>query len=268
MQRASSRSAIGLSARPDKLYFARLARRAVGTASRRAPMRPSQQAAILWLVVAYFVCGPLERLVPGPVEGFFANGPPKWRCIWAMPTQVLVFPPAFVLARRRSRSMKHWCAEWARTQGGEWSWLFAYVFPAFLLIDFAITHVRPMLTLHHITCLVGHYVGTFAVREAFPYYFAGVVALELGSAGCNLFCYYPSFEAFYLIATTASNIITLLCTRRWCQTVDAAGRVRRGAPRTRRATVSVYFGGALTLGLVAMRQKEAYRCWTGHSQSM
>jgi len=108
--------------------------------------------------------------------------------------------------------------------------LFILIFGGFLLYDFVVLDIRPALAVHHVVCLLGHaYVVVFVGSRdaAFYWYFAGVVALEAGSAACNAWCLWPSHSLpIYVVGMTASNAASIACVRRWALGTAASRRAR------------------------------------------
>ena len=146
--------------------------------------------------------------------------------------------------------MEHWGQSWAMTKGSTSDWIFVLLFPAFMLADWALVEVRLMLAVHHIACLLGQLVCAFATPKLFPFCFVGVVALEVGSVTCNLYCLYPSstiITTIYLITISGTHTVALGCMVGW---------VRRVKPWGGKA-----FGLVLSLGLILLRQKEAIKAW-------
>ena len=128
---------------------------------------------------------------------------------------------------------------------------------------------------HHVACMIGHFLATVTFAPAFEHYAAGVIALELGSAACNLWCarpapprpaparatpaarrgrsMYPDVHGtrhIYESVMLVSNGVTLRCARRW-----ASVPLPRAAP---------YVGWAITGTLVALRQWAASKHYLGY----
>ena len=64
-------------------------------------------------------------------------------------------------------------------------------------------------------------VAAFVVPRGFPLYFAGVVALELGSGVCNVFYLEAppqgaAVTLLYAVGMTVSNVGASACARLWC----------------------------------------------------
>mmetsp|Transcript_43232 Transcript_43232/g.140210 ORF Transcript_43232/g.140210 Transcript_43232/m.140210 type:complete len:243 (-) Transcript_43232:127-855(-) len=207
-----------------------------------------------------------ERHFGQQVEGYFANGAPRWRCALGLPTQVGTLPLLLGCAVVAHRfDVQRWGE---RTSHGELRSVgeraFVAVFPAFLLLDWQICDVRVLLAAHHVVCLAGHACAVL-LSAGFPWYFLGVCALELGSASCNLFCLYPSSTmlfALYEVAMSASNLAALVCTWRWVAALDGIN-----ASVSRRRLCQA-FGALLSLLLVAARQWEAIKAHRHHNGAL
>ncbi|KAL3905027.1 MAG: hypothetical protein SGPRY_011066 [Prymnesium sp.] len=147
------------------------------------------------------------------VSGFFADGAPRWRCALGVPTQLCALPLLFLgSAWEHAFQLERWSARFAEGHRSASDWAFVFVFVAFLVLDWAIVDVRFLMAVHHAACLAGHLGGTLVWPAAFAYYFAGVCALELGSASCNIFCLYPSSVVvayLYLLTMSTTHILTL-----------------------------------------------------------
>ena len=107
--------------------------------------------------------------------------------------------------------------------------------------------MRTMIQVHHAACLVGHAVAVFLTPGLFPFYFAGVCALEIGSASCNIFCMYSSSRVAAAAYATIISVTHLVALR------AMAGAWATGV----HSRAARFFESALTLVLVYMRQKEA-----------
>ena len=211
----------------------------------------------LWLISVLalaFCLGPPMNLVTGGVQGFFSNGPPRWRAAWALPTQMVLMPVLFVLGHRAlgSQGPRAWGLQWARERRGPNAWCFVLLFPTWLLLDFFILgleDMRPIMLLHHVTCIVAHMIACFPFAAGFGWYFLGVISLEFGSGTCNIFCFgwpwYPLTTYLYFAGMTISNLLACYCAYHWVQTVQSrSGRL-----------IGIVITGVLTV----MRQREAHR---------
>ena len=211
---------------------------------------------------------------------------PGWGSGGLRPTQAIVRPVCGLGARHGS------------TRNREADRLFCYLFAGYLLYDAygarapppqrlctraAANPRRPpraqvpkmpqLMWAHHVVCIIGHLLGTISFAPAFEHYASAVIALELGSAACNLWCARPGpprrvprarrapparrsmfpdvhgTRAIYEAAMLVSNAVTLLCLRRWTRV-----RLPKAAP---------YLGWAITGTLVALRQWAASKHYLG-----
>jgi hypothetical protein len=184
---------------------------------------------LVWLAAALLAVAALKRGVPGAVEGFFSDGPPRWRAAMGIPTQFLFFPGLLLASALKCRGGGGWARQWS--SGGAidcaWAETFVLVFPVYMVLDFAIVEVRPLMAAHHVLCTVGHLVGCSHVfRKGLPHYFMAAVALEMGSGACNVFCLYPHQPAaltLYLIVMGMSNLLAVACLLRWANTLRPLG---------------------------------------------
>ena len=104
-----------------------------------------------------------------------------------LPTQLGVIPACLLAGWLRSgRSLERWANLRPACKHCGSATSFAYVFAAFMVIDIGMLPLTPMLTLHHVCCLLGHAFAIFAIPMRFAYYLAGVCAFEVGSASANL----------------------------------------------------------------------------------
>lgn len=95
---------------------------------------------------------------------------------------------------------------------------FMYIFAIYLLLDFVLVHLDPLLILHHVFCLVGHLIVCVWLPEGLRIYLSGVVALEIGSGSMNQFALYPDkgpHAAVYAVGMTLSNSAALWLTYEW-----------------------------------------------------
>lgn len=152
-----------------------------------------------------------------------ASGAPRWRAVIGLFFQATIFSLFAIFTARGSGGAPSRLGAVA----GE---LFLLVFAAFMLYDFAVLDMRPVLQAHHYACLVCHaYAASLGTRDAaFRWYFAGVAALEAGSAACNLWCLYPADALwFYVVGMTVSNFASVDCVRRWAKSTTVASRTGR-----------------------------------------
>ena len=204
---------------------------------------------ILWLAISWPAAYFFMEVVKGDVVGYYASGPPRWRPAWGMPTQICVLPLLFTLAyRANGGSLASWCKHWQTGLGDRWSWIFIYLFPTWLMLDFVLCEVRALMVAHHVTCIVGHLIAAIVLPAGFPYYFAGVIALECGSFSCNVLCliYTRVVLNVYLSCMTISNLFAVACMVQWCRAV-----------RSKAGCVIAIF---ITVVLAALRQREAFKC--------
>ena len=176
-----------------------------------------------------------------------------------MPTQLVVLPAMFALARAEHPSMRRWCEQWARKPSRcAWTGCFLFIFAAFLLLDFVnphcVVHMRPLMVAHHAVCALGHVYAAFVTPLGLPYYFAGVVAFELGSATCNIVCLWGAASPVYAVGMSLSNTAALVCSTGWAKAIG---------PRPR----SKAFGLMLSALLAMMRQREVLNFYSFPSRT-
>ena len=99
--------------------------------------------------------------------------------------------------------------------------LFVYVFALFMVLDpFLAGHLDNIFYAHHAVCLLGHAIVVLTLpEEAFATYFAGVVALELGSGAMNVWALTRARFAtvLYALGMTASNAAASYLSWQWSQ---------------------------------------------------
>lgn len=182
------------------------------------------------------------------VEGYFSNGTPRWRCALGLVTQACVLPVLFIWSwSEHAFDLRLWSKHYVKGTRSVSDWMFVFVFAAFLSLDWILVEVRTLMAAHHVACLVGHFIATGMLTQAFSYYFAGVCALELGSASCNLFCMYSSsrvWAASYFICVSVCHVFTLMSMRNWVALMPSR--------------ISKAIGLSITVGLVLLRQREAF----------
>ena len=240
---------------------------------------------VLWL--SHYEClrGELVSIYGDDPPSADTGGAPLWRCALALPTQLLVLPGLFGFGwASNGWSMGEWRRRW---DAAEVDWnaaesAYFCVFGGFMLVDFCICSVRPVMALHHVVCLLGHVTGVILDPLGMPDYFAGVVALEMGSAACNLYWLYPQSRLaslIYLLGMPLSNLLALYSATQWAFAVSerrrGGGEVARGMLSRRVALVLPggaevtwrhLVGYALTGGLSLMRQKTAIRILSREDQ--
>ena len=215
----------------------------------------------LWTVCAFLGSLPAVRL-PGPVVGYWAKGPGRWRYFWSLPTQLLVMPFLFYHALSSyDFSFDSWCNAWGQrprwsfvqADAGTSDWVFVYLFPMWLLFDFLLTKVSPLMRAHHAVCLFGHLLGVIVWPAGFPWYMAGVTVLEVGSASSAIMSVWGRSRlaiGIYQIGMLLSNIAAVAASIAW------AGVVKELPAQM--ITMS------LTAGLSYLRQAEANKAIAFH----
>eukprot|EP00324_Dicrateria_rotunda_P003867 CAMPEP_0206172068 /NCGR_PEP_ID=MMETSP1474-20131121/44527_1 /ASSEMBLY_ACC=CAM_ASM_001110 /TAXON_ID=97495 /ORGANISM="Imantonia sp., Strain RCC918" /LENGTH=103 /DNA_ID=CAMNT_0053579991 /DNA_START=81 /DNA_END=388 /DNA_ORIENTATION=- len=74
-----------------------------------------------------------------------------------------------------------------------YDWAFGYIFTAYMIEDVIVaTKLDALMIWHHVGCLLGYYIAFSAIPSGYPYFFAGCIAFEVGSAAFNVYCLYPS----------------------------------------------------------------------------
>ena len=93
-----------------------------------------------WLAIAWVAMEPLKCMFPGPVEGFFADGPPRWRCALGVLTQGILVPALFALSwHHHGRSFETWVERSKTRAHSPAEHAFFAIFALLLLSDY----VRP-----------------------------------------------------------------------------------------------------------------------------
>ena len=225
---------------------------------RRRPHAAGAAIAALWMAVwVQSSRGPAQRMWGEDVTW----GLPRWRSAQNIPTQVGVLPVLFTIAWLSGRgSLETWatppaarasCA--ARRYACEVAMV--YIVSMVLLLDFpaellGIIPPLPLtLVLHHLLSFFAHAVciGLPAARAFRGYYWAGLVAFEMGSGACNVWVLNPENTHVcraYLVVMTISNLIGTGTMVYWV-------RACRGIPLWLRA-----FGFAFVVVLSLLREKE------------
>jgi hypothetical protein len=140
------------------------------------------------------------RVLPSIFGSVKVAGAPRWRSVSSLGTQWVVFP---------------WCYFCGAATGQR---LFIYVFALYMLLDFVIVKLDTLLIVHHIFCLLGHALVCMYEPIGLPTYFAGVVALEMGSGCMNQYCVYPRWAGgalLYAVGMSISNAAGLFFAYRW-----------------------------------------------------
>jgi hypothetical protein len=144
---------------------------------------------------------------------------------------------------------QYWCQLCERNGLGSIDWGYVLVFGGLMVVDLlqGAMHTT-MLKLHHVGCLAGHAYASLVAVAAFPYYFSGVVALELGSAATCVHALWPrNFPpSAMLTVMTISNLAAAFTVYRW-NLAMAHGPYAWGR----------WICPATTCVLIIMRQKDA-----------
>merc|ERR1719277_1327210 len=107
-----------------------------------------------------------------------------------------------------------------------------------------------LLKLHHAVCVVCHAYACLSALAGFPYYFAGVVALEMGSAATSLHALWPKrFRGLLLNGTmTVSNALATYTTYHWHFSLVET------------TPVGAWLGSIVSMVLIVVRQVELRQC--------
>lgn len=86
-----------------------------------------------------------------------------------------------------------------------------------MLIDLVQVPMSLLIVAHHLVCFVCNAYATTMALRAFPWYVAGVTALELGSGGNCLVCLWPKrfTTTAFLVTMSLSNLAAAFCTWQW-----------------------------------------------------
>lgn len=197
-------------------------------------LSPPLRVAFFWCVQFYVLC----EYVFKPTE--WGNevdrmGTPKWRDAVVLPSQLFVFPTLLLysLLSNENSFRDAWKGKRSRQFGlGLYQKTYAYIFALFALSDFVIyPELKTVLKVHHFVVFAGNLLSMSIWKDGFPLYFAGAVALEIGSASVNFAMIFPEshmMRVVYAIVMTLSNIVAGLFTCRWC-TIKTIPRIARGA---------------------------------------
>ena len=192
---------------------------------------------------------------------------PFWRLVLCLPVQLGLLPALFALGWWWNGDLTTWGASWVEaleqmkagdffSRRCQFTSAFVYIFAAFLAVDFFWIDLDVLMVAHHVTCLVGHGLAAVVFPAGFPWYFAGVICLEIGSMGNNLLdALEPSpgkpwrapLAYAQVVLMSLSHVGTLWCVAGW-----AAKKMPYSAS-------SKVFGVSLTLVLAAVREHEAIR---------
>ena len=193
-----------------------------------AAMRP-EAAAAAW-AVTYVTA---SKVMPQTWGTAMTGGMERWRCAWAVPTQLFILPLLYALGAGTC---------------------FSIIFTLFMGMDFVIAgRVEDLIPLHHIVCLMGNAAVMIHMPDGFDTYFAGVVALEFGSGVFNVWSLTPTARwraVLFAIGMTASNAAACALAYQWAQLP---------LMRVPKALCLI-----TTLGLVFMRQRACIESlWPG-----
>jgi len=169
-----------------------------------------------------------SRVLPSRLGTQSVGGMPRWRNILAIPTQLLLLPLLYAMRA---------------------DWTFTYVFALYMVMDFLLLRLEPIMVAHHLVCLAGHTITCLILPEGFGTYFLGVVALEVGSGTMNV--WYTNHEsrwcaALYVFGMSASNALGLYAAYAW---------VLLPLPLVPKVTNLV-----ISLPLLALRQQALHVC--------
>ncbi|KAL1530949.1 hypothetical protein AB1Y20_001840 [Prymnesium parvum] len=176
------------------------------------------------------------------------DGTPLWRSASGLGTSLLSLPLLFAAALSSAGGIAAWSRRCAQLGLLTFDWAYFFVFGGLMLVDFAQgVLLTPLLRAHHAVCLCCHLFACLAALPAFPHYFAGVVALELGSAATCAHALRPvAFPSAALLGVmSASNLAAALCTLRW----HAA--LREAQP------IAAWGGASVSAVLMLARQRDA-----------
>ena len=205
--------------------------------------------ATIALAVTWFLCHSLGVHILAPILGSHeVGGSPRWRSAVGLITSCFALPSLMGLGLYHAGSFSHWCNAVVVEGLGPYDWAFVLVFAGLMLVDLAQgTMLTALLKVHHVTCLCGHAYACLYAVAGFPYYFAGVASLELGSAATGVHALWPrSFPSSALVACmTLSNLSAVYCCSLW--------HLEHVVPFPAGARVS----SAIIVLLAFMRQKDA-----------
>jgi hypothetical protein len=204
------------------------------------------------------------------------GGTQCWRAALVLLPQAVVMPfMCLVGAYRAGWSIDRWCTS-AHAQGLDGPSSGAvFAFGAAMFGDMlywqllptpaGVPVLRPTMVAHHAACLLGTvHAMVLSPRAAAPCFLIAIVALELGSAICNVHSLYHHLEwapeptlarvdKLYLVGMCTSNAVALWALSTW----NARAREAQAHLLTRWPAV------ALTVVMVALRQEAAHRLTLG-----
>ena len=114
-----------------------------------------------------------------------------------------------------------------------------------------LTMQTAMLVAHHLVCLGSHLYASYIVPAAYPYYFAGVVSLEVGSAATCIHALWHRFltPPMLLAIVTLSHVGAAWTTMHWSYTL------------TDSHPIGAWVGAIISFGLMLARQNDAVAVW-------
>tara|TARA_B100000795_G_scaffold165267_1_gene124333 strand:- start:65 stop:772 length:708 start_codon:yes stop_codon:yes gene_type:complete len=209
----------------------------------------------LWLGELLFagwaVCHELGRRWATPVFGSEdVGGAPRWRSFVGLGTSAGALPLLLGASIVRAGGYSAWVSVAGELKAFDRA--FGYVFGGLMLADFGQrTMHTPLLKVHHATCLAGHAWCALCAPSGFAGYFAGVVALELGSAATCVHALWPRRlpPPRMLTCMTLSNIAAAAAVWAFC------GQAAAEAPTGR------WVAALVSLALIAVRQMDATQVW-------
>lgn len=176
------------------------------------------------------------------------EGTPRWRSAAGPGTSLVTLPAIFAASLWTAGSFDLWSQRCAELGLGVFDWGFFLVFTGLMITDFVQGVLCSYLLIaHHLVCILCHLFACFFALAAFPFYFAGVVALELGSAATCVHSVWPkAFPASrMMLVMTVSNVFATLCTSYWFSTLLDT------------IPISSWIGSLISCVLVLLRQKDA-----------
>ena len=212
------------------------------------PLGVAFTVGLLWLAADCFLRAWLPSKFGSELDD---DGVPRWRCVSGFATQLVFLPILFLFSlKSQGFSLYQWsevAATAIATEDGArfFDWAFSYIFALYMLTDIVLfKDLNPLLKLHHVGCLLGLVLGLAGVPSGFPFFAAGVLSLEIGSASMNLFCLYPHRRdclRTYAVIMTASNLLGAYCFLGWAACAEML------PTRT--------LGGLLSTAFLLIRQK-------------
>lgn len=213
------------------------------------PLPRAALVVLLWLLTHLAATHKAIRIVGTVMDG----GTPRWRSAVGLITQLGVLPVLFFVALISNGDAQGWSDRSAASRDGMhfMGWAFAAIFPSLMLLDFVLCELSPLIMAHHLVCVLGHVYACTVAARSFPAYFAGVVALEVGSGGTGVHCLSPkSFSAAnMLVLMTISNLVALGCVWQWTSWNDERGWME---------SCTVVFTSSM---LCLARQNDAQQVW-------